>query len=81
MNSPKIRAVLLYKVFIHKGVGMDNRVKVFLSAVIVIMVMSVSFHSVEEIHYFKTFYPDEFTVQETFYAALVELIKVRNNFV
>lgn len=61
---------------LRKGKYMDNKVKVFLSAVIVIMIMSVSFHSVEEIHYFKTFYPEEFTVQDTFYASLVELVKV-----
>ncbi len=55
---------------------MDDRVKIFFSAVIVIMIMSVSFHSVEEIHYFKSFYPEEFTVEEAFFASLVELIKV-----
>ena len=55
---------------------MDERVKIFLSAVIVIMLMSVAFHSVEEIHYFKSFYPKEFTVEEAFFASLVELIKV-----
>ena len=55
---------------------MDDRVKIFFSAVIVIMIMSVSFHSVEEIHYFKSFYPKDFTVEEAFFASLVELIKV-----
>ena len=37
---------------------------------------AVCWHSVEEIHYLKTFYPGEFTVEETFYASAVELVKV-----
>lgn len=36
----------------------------------------VCWHAVEEIHYFKTFYPSSLTVQESLYASLVELIKV-----
>lgn len=36
----------------------------------------VSFHSVSEIHYLKTFYPAYFSVQDVAYASLVELIKV-----
>lgn len=36
----------------------------------------VCLHSLEEIHYLKSFFPPEFTVQETFYAAMIELIKV-----
>jgi hypothetical protein len=31
---------------------------------------------VEEIHYLKTFFPRQFSVEEAFYAAGVELIKV-----
>lgn len=41
-----------------------------------LVIAAVSWHSVEEIHYLKTFYPDHFTVEEAFYASLVELIKV-----
>jgi hypothetical protein len=37
---------------------------------------AVSFHSVQEIHYLKTFLPRDFTVDEAFYAAVIELIKV-----
>lgn len=37
---------------------------------------SASWHSLEEIHYFKSFYPEEFSVAEVFYASAVELIKV-----
>jgi magnesium-transporting ATPase (P-type) len=37
---------------------------------------AVSFHSVQEIHYLKSFFPRDFTVDEAFYAAIIELIKV-----
>lgn len=37
---------------------------------------AVCWHSVEEIHYLKSFFPQRFTVQEACYAAAVELIKV-----
>jgi hypothetical protein len=40
------------------------------------VVSAVCWHSVEEIHYLKTFYPKQFSVQEAFYASLVELVKV-----
>ena len=36
----------------------------------------ICFHSVDEIHYLKSFFPEKFTVQEAFYASAVELIKV-----
>ena len=42
----------------------------------IIVIAAVSWHSVEEIHYLKTFYPKEFTVEEAFFASGVELIKV-----
>jgi hypothetical protein len=37
---------------------------------------AVCLHSVEEIHYLKSFFPGDFTVEESFYAAVIELIKV-----
>lgn len=37
---------------------------------------AVCLHSVEEIHYLKSFFPGDFTVEEAFYAAGIELIKV-----
>ncbi len=40
------------------------------------VIAATSWHSVEEIHYLKTFYPDHFTVEEVFYAGGVELIKI-----
>jgi ABC-type phosphate/phosphonate transport system permease subunit len=37
---------------------------------------AVCFHSVQEIHYLKTFFPKDFTMDEAFHAAMIELIKV-----
>ena len=45
-------------------------------AISIVVIAAVSWHSVEEIHYLKTFYPKQFTVEEAFYASGVELIKV-----
>ncbi|MGZ3635233.1 MAG: hypothetical protein ACXWMO_05555 [Syntrophales bacterium] len=58
---------------------MDRTSKILiLSAVVVsiIIVSAVSWHSVQEIHYLKSFYPQQFSVEEAFYASAVELIKV-----
>ena len=41
-----------------------------------VVIAAVSWHSVEEIHYLKTFYPETFTVEEAYYASKVELVKV-----
>jgi hypothetical protein len=43
---------------------------------VVIAYLAVCLHSVEEIHYLKSFFPKQFTVEEAFYAAAIELIKV-----
>ena len=37
---------------------------------------TICLHSVDEIHYLKSFFPKSFTVEQAFYAAGVELIKV-----
>ena len=53
--------------------------KLFLSvavAVSVVIVFAVCWHSLEEIHYLKSFFPKGFTVEEAFYASAVELVKV-----
>ena len=53
--------------------------KLLLSLAIVmsiLIVAAVCYHSLEEIHYVKSFYPKQFTVEEAFYASGVELIKV-----
>jgi lipopolysaccharide export LptBFGC system permease protein LptF len=39
-------------------------------------ITAVCLNSLEEIHYLKSFFPSSFTVQEAFYAAALELIKV-----
>ena len=40
------------------------------------VIVAVCWHSVEEIHYLKSFFPGSFTVQEAFYASGIELIKI-----
>lgn len=42
----------------------------------IVITFAVCWHSLEEIHYLKSFYPGRFTVEEAFYASAVELIKV-----
>lgn len=37
---------------------------------------AICYHSVEEIHYLKGFFPGSFTVEEAYHAALIELIKI-----
>lgn len=58
---------------------MKNLKPVILIVAIIVslfIIFAVSFHSLEEIHYLKTFYPPSFTVEEAFYASAVELIKI-----
>jgi len=53
--------------------------KIMLKSVIVLAVLifsAISYHSIEEIHYLKTFFPKTFTVEQAFYASGVELIKI-----
>jgi hypothetical protein len=42
----------------------------------VIVFAAVCWHSVDEIHYVKLFFPKRFSVQEAYYATAIELIKV-----
>ena len=37
---------------------------------------AVCYHSVDEIHYLKSFFPHQFTLQEASDAAIVELVKI-----
>jgi hypothetical protein len=56
-----------------------NALKVFLIAIMTLAIAAVGavcLHSLEEIHYLKSFFPHTFTVQEAFYASAIELIKV-----
>jgi len=41
----------------------------------VAVISGVCWHSIEEIHYLKSFFPKQFTVQEAYYASKIELIK------
>jgi lipopolysaccharide export LptBFGC system permease protein LptF len=45
-------------------------------AISIFVVFAVCWHSVEEIHYLKSFYPKQFSVEEAFYATAVELVKI-----
>jgi len=61
--------------------GVDNGKgkRAFLLALLTAAIAAVSaicLHSLEEIHYLKSFFPSSFTVQEAFYAGALELIKV-----
>jgi hypothetical protein len=40
------------------------------------VISGICWHSVEEIHYLKSFFPKQFTVQEAYYASKIEIIKV-----
>ena len=56
-----------------------KRIKIVLLSVIagcLIVVSAVCWHSVEEIHYLKSFFPKQFSVEEAFYASRVELVKI-----
>ena len=63
----------------HNSLTMKKLRQILIGAAIVIsifIVAAVCWHSVEEIHYLKTFYPKQFSVEEAFYASAVELVKV-----
>lgn len=57
---------------------MKNRQYIATLIVVVgfVVLAAVSWHSVQEIHYLKSFFPREFSVEEAYYASKVELIKV-----
>jgi hypothetical protein len=42
----------------------------------VVVFSAICWHSIEEIHYLKSFFPKSFTVEEAMYASVVELIKI-----
>lgn len=57
-----------------------NRSCRFLAAAVIVVALvalsAVCWHSVGEIHYLKSFFPHQFSVQEACYASIVELVKV-----
>ena len=54
----------------------SRAVTISLIVVSIAAISAVCWHSVGEIHYLKSFFPRQFSVQEAYYAAGVELIKV-----
>jgi hypothetical protein len=55
----------------------NARILLILTIIVsLLVILAVSWHSINEIHYFKSFYPAKFTVEEAFYATWVELLKV-----
>ena len=59
--------------------GSSKSGRVLLIALVTLAVAAIGavcLHSLEEIHYLKSFFPPAFTVQEAFYASALELIKV-----
>ena len=57
--------------------GASKKLLLSLAIVVsIVIVAAVCWHSLEEIHYLKSFYPKRFTVEEAFYASGVELMKV-----
>lgn len=58
---------------------MSTKVRILTFALVVLalaVIFAVCLHSLEEIHYLKTFFPRTLTVQEAFYAGALELVKV-----
>lgn len=58
---------------------MKKTYQIVITAVIVLSVVILSaicWHSIEEIHYLKSFFPKSFTVEEALYASVIELIKI-----
>jgi len=55
-----------------------NHTVLLMSIIVVclIIISAVCWHSVEEIHYLKSFFPKQFTVEEAYYASKVELVKI-----
>jgi len=42
----------------------------------IVVFSAVCWHSIDEIHYLKSFFPKQFNMQEAYYAAAIELMKV-----
>ena len=55
---------------------MKRAIPLLILAAGAVVLAAVCFHSVQEIHYLKSFFPRQFTVEEAFYASAVELVKV-----
>ena len=64
------------KVILRPGEAFRRVLLIALVILVLAVLGAVCLHSLEEIHYLKSFFPPSFSVQEAYYAALVELIKV-----
>jgi len=42
----------------------------------IVVFSAVCWHSIDEIHYLKSFFPKQFNMQEAYFATAIELIKV-----
>lgn len=47
----------------------------YVALLLVLFLAGVSYHSVTEIHYLKSFFPQTFTMEEALFASIVDLIK------
>jgi len=54
----------------------NNILSIAITAIGLVVISGVCWHSIEEIHYLKSFFPKQFTVQEAYYASKIELIKI-----
>lgn len=64
---------------VHTLSTMKDHIKPLLIVLVILsigIITAVAFHSTQEIHYLKSFFPEEFTVQEAKDASIIELIKV-----
>ena len=62
-----------------KKTTMKKTLKIVIMSVIsigVVIFSALCWHSIEEIYYLKSFFPKSFTVEETMYASVIELIKI-----
>ncbi|MCG6970362.1 MAG: hypothetical protein LJE85_11395 [Gammaproteobacteria bacterium] len=58
---------------------MKKHIELIMVLIIFVSLMflfAVCFHSLEEIHYLKSFFPQTFTMEQAFYASVIELIKI-----
>jgi hypothetical protein len=54
---------------------MNYSIKFWVAMIIALAIVGVAWHSIWEIHYLKSFYPAVFSMQEAFYATLIEWVK------
>ena len=58
---------------------MSRRYDIIAKSIIALAVLTfsaIAYHSIEEIHYLKSFLPQTYTVEQAFYACGIELIKI-----